>query len=195
MRTRCMTATITAMTIAGAISISAQIPQTPPSPQPTPQTRTEPQTGRAASEQTITVTGCVTQDTAVSSGAGAAGAAGATGAARETGAAERSANASKFVLSNAKMSPDSATSALGNMSRLSLTGMADSELQKHLNHQVEVTGRMMAGSGMSGAATGTASPAGTGTEARGGTSGGAMSNMPQLHATNLKMIAATCPEK
>ena len=192
MRTRSMTATITAMSIAGALSVSAsQAPQTPTGTQPTPQTRTEPQTGRTGSEQTITVTGCVMQDTAAPGAAEAAVAASAAGSARETGATAAAAEASKFVLSNAKMSSDSPTAALGNMSRLSLTGMADSDIEKHLNHQVEVTGPLMAGSGMSGM-SGT-KPGGT--ETTGSMSAGAKAMTPQLHATTIKMVAATCAAK
>jgi hypothetical protein len=190
MRTRSMTATITAMSLAGALSVSAHsqsTPQTPTGSQPTTPTRTEPQTPRAGSEQTVSVTGCLTQDTAAPGAAGAAGAAATAGATRTTGAPT-------FALSNARMSKESSTSALGNMSRVSLTGMADAELQKHLNHQVEITGHLMENK-MSGTAGTTAPPAAAGTEARAGIDTSAMASMPLLHATSLKMIASTCPEK
>jgi hypothetical protein len=214
MRTRSFYGSITAMTIAGALTLSAQTPSTP-------QTQTTPKTGdqRSASEQTVTVTGCLQQNSGTGmSGSGSAGSTGSTGSATSGGtgstAGSTSAGASgssqgrssNFVLANAKMAQGSSTSGLGTATRLSLTGMSDSELSKHLNHQVEVTGRLsgaMSGTtgttgaaGTTGSATGSTGSTGstgtTGTTARSGGAAG-MGDMPQLHATNLKMISATCP--
>lgn len=236
MRTQTLYGTITAMMIAGALSVSAQTPQTQTAP-PTPGDQ------RSGSDQTVTVTGCLQQNNAMGmSGSGSAGSTGsATGSgstagssAASTGSTSASGSsqgrASNFMLANAKMAQGSSTSALGSTTRFSLIGMADAELSKHLNHQVEVTGRLsgaMSGSNPgnpSGSATGTTGSTGstgsatgstgsTGSGSTGGTgsgstgstagttgrSGGAMgsgtgmSDMPQLHATNLKMISATCP--
>ena len=103
------------------------------------------------------------------------------------------------MLANVKMAQGSSTSGLGTATRLSLTGL-DAELQKHLNHQVEVTGHLSAAGAMSGSSA-TGAPAATGstasTSGSGSRSGSGSemntSDMPQLHATSVKMIAATCP--
>ena len=221
MRRRSLYGSITAMTIAGALTLSAQTPSTP---QTTPRTDDQ----RSGSEQTVTVTGCLQQNSGTGmSGAGSAGSTGSAtsggtgstaGSTTSTGASGSSqGRSSNFVLANAKIAPGSSTSGLGTTTRFSLTGMSDAELSKHLNHQVEVTGRLSAAmsgttgtTGASGTTTGTTGSTGStgstggtgstgstaGTTARsGGTtgSGAGMIDVPQLHATNLKMISATCP--
>ncbi len=190
------------MTIAGALTLSAQTSSTP-------QTQTTPKTAdqRSSSEQTVTVAGCLQQNSGTGmSGSGSAGSAGSatsggTGSSAGSTSSAGASGSSKFVLANAKMAQGSSTSGLGTATRLSVTGMSDAELSKHLNHQVELTGRLSAATsgttGTTGAAgtTGSATGSGsTGTTARsGGTTGAGMNDMPQLHATNLKMISATCP--
>ena len=109
---------------------------------------------RSGSEQTVTITGCIQQNSAT--GATGTGSAGATaGSSAAGGAGMSGSNHSRpanFVLANAKMAQGSSTSGLGTATRFSLIGMSDAELSKHVNHQVEVTGRVTgtSASGMSG---------------------------------------------
>ena len=237
MRKRSLYGSITAMTIASALTLSAQT-----TGQTTPRTSGD---QRSGSDQTVTVTGCVQQNTATGmSGSGTTGSTGSGSATGGTGstagstggstgstsASGSSQGRSNFVLANAKMAQGSSTSALGSTTRFSLVGMTDAELSKHVNHQVEVTGRLSAmsgstsgnrsgsasgttGTGSTGSATGSTgsgsgSTGGTGTTGSGttgsgstgstagrtgGATGSGMNDMPQLHATNIKMISATCP--
>jgi hypothetical protein len=233
MRTRFTTATIGALTLAGAISLSAQTPQTSPSQ---PQTdRQRPSTGSTAGEQSVTVTGCVKQEKDVPG--------------RTPNVAERAGIGDDYILTNVKMSSGSSTSGMGLAQMYELKGVSEAELKKHVGHQVEVMGRLSAmgsgstamsgtrGTGTSGtgsSATGTSGTgtSGTGTSATGttgttgstsgttgstsgtagstsgttgstsGTSGttgrtggqaGSNADLPELQATSIKMIAATCP--
>jgi collagen type VII alpha len=214
-----MTTAIAAMTITGALSLSAQTPTTPP-------TSSDQRTGASqSSDQTVTVTGCIQQDTSSSMGrssgaTGTTGAAGTTGSSGSTGStasgttgASGTAGASgsrgtDYVLTNVKMAQGSSTSGLGTATRVSLSGQ-DAELQKHLNHQVEVSGRLSAASAsMSGSTSGTTSGT-TGSTASGTTgstsgttagstgsrtgSGSSMSDLPKLQVSSIKMVSATCP--
>jgi len=160
--------------------------------------------------------------------------------------------AGNYVLMNAKISQGSSTSGIGSVSAFQLRGLSDSEMKKHVGHQVQVTGRLSAGmsgstTGMSGSgstgsgsmgsgSTGTTGTTGSGTTASGTTGSGTtgsgttgsgttgsgttgsgttgsgssasgmsgqrsgsgmngmnMSDMPQIQASNIKMISATCP--
>jgi hypothetical protein len=73
-----------------------------------------------------------------------------------------------------------------------IEGIAEGELQKHLNHQVEVTGTLTTGVAMGN--RGAAPATNPGAERREGTPQSATNaDLPQLRATSLKMVAASCP--
>ena len=66
-----------------------------------------------------------------------------------------------YVLTNVKMSQASATSGIGVATTYDVEGVADAELQKHVNHQVEIVGTLSRGDekGNRGAAAATGSAA------------------------------------
>ena len=232
---------IAALSIVGGLTLSAQTSQLQTTPRPSGDQRS----GAASrgAEQTVTVTGCLQQNgmngmsgasgagggyttpRTGGSGAGSSGTMAGSGAGSAGTSGSNQSRSSEFMLTNAKMAQGSSTSALGTATHFSLTGMSNADLSKHVNHQVEVTGRLSGASmgdkgsagghatgaagstGSTGSATGSTGATGTtgttgstgstaGTAGRSGGamhSGSGMNDMPQLHATNLKMIAATCP--
>ena len=194
--------------VGGTLTVNAQNPQRPDTPQqqqprPTdtrPTGDTTQRAGQAQNNQTVTVTGCLqaASDVAGRRGMGAGTAAGtgtgtATGTTAGTGAgaaigtrtgAGMSARGSAdYVLTNVKMAQGSATSGLGLAPSYQISGIADAELQKHVNHQVEITGTLSRGDaqGNRGAAAATGSAA------------AANADWPNLMGTTLKMVSATCP--
>jgi len=80
---------------------------------------------------------------------------------------ERAGVTEDYVLTNVKISPSSSVSGIGVSSKYEIEGIAESELKKHLNHQVEVTGQIL-------------QPA------------EASDTTPDFRATSIKMLAATC---
>lgn len=168
MRTRMTLATITAMTMAGVLTLNAQTPQRPNPQTPNPQTpTTQPQTDRqrpmtdtqrSGNDQAVTVTGCLKAEKDVPG--------------RQPNAAERAGIGDDYILTNVKMGQSSPTSAMGLASMYQVKGISESELKKHMNHQIEVTGRVEAS---------------TTTRTTGN------SDLPDLNATSIKMVAATCP--
>jgi hypothetical protein len=161
--------TAAGLLIAGALTLNAQTPQTPsptpqqPQPRPTePQTRpTTPAdpTQRAAgqaSDQVVTITGCLKQEKDVPG--------------LTPNPAERAGVTEDYILTEVKMAASSKVSGLALSGMYEVEGIDESELKKHLNHQVEVTGKI------AGAAT-------------------ASDKTPNFAATSLKMVAATCPAK
>lgn len=162
MRTRLIA--IAALVGASALTIGAQTPQ--PQEQRPPQQRpvtptTPPTTGdttqRAAANQVITIAGCLKQERDVPG--------------RKPNVAERAGITEDYILTNVKMAQSSAVSGIGVGSMYEIEGLAEAELQKHLNHQVEITGRI--------------------TQAT--TAGTAADEVPDFQATSLKMVSATCP--
>ena len=182
---RGMTTTISAMTIAGVMTLNAQTPTpqtTPQQPRPAPQTQqpqtqqpqtTQPQTDRQrgaggtqagsnASERMLTVTGCLQAEKDVPG--------------RRGSVTERAGMGGDYILTNVKMSQGASTSGIGLGSMYQIKGgtVKESELKNHLGHQVEVTGSVEAFSdirgGMAGRSTGSTSGTG-GTSATGSTSG------------------------
>ena len=160
-----------ALAIAG-VTLAAQTPSPsqPPSPAPS-----------AAAAGTVTIQGCLKP----ASGSASTGAAGATGT---TGAAPQ------FLLTDADIKSGSASGAAGTTGA-PRTGAMDDEfvlrpdsatvnLSQHLNHQVEVVGRMAPSGATTGAPTGT-----TGTT---GTAGAGAAAKPTLTVTSIKMLAAEC---
>lgn len=165
MRTRLMTMAALAMT--GALTINAQTPQRPPVPQQ-PERQEDTQRSATANAQVVTVTGCLKAEKDVPG--------------RRPNAAERVGITDDYVLTNVKMSQGSATSGIGLASMYEIEGIAEAELQKHLNHQVEIVGSLTPGNaqGNRGAAAATGSAA------------SANADLPQLQGTTLKMVSTTC---
>ena len=164
MRTRSFA--IAALVAAGALTLNAQTPspQTPsPNPQTSRPTDQQPRPGDAtqragatAAGQTITIAGCLKAEKDVPG--------------LKPNVAERAGVTEDYILTAVKMSPASTTSGMGLAKMYEIEGIAEDELKKHLNHQVELTGRI--------------------TDAKGTTS---TDDVPDFQATSLKMVAATCP--
>ena len=164
MRTRLLT--MAALAMSGALTLNAQTPQRPPDPQGD----TTQRAAEAAKAQVVTVTGCLKAEKDVPG--------------RRQNAPESAAAATeKFVLTNVKMAPGSTTSAIGLAPTYGIAGIADAELQQHLNHQVQIVGTLAPGDahGNRGAA---AAP---------GSAASANADLPQLHGATMTMLAATCP--
>jgi hypothetical protein len=174
MRTRLLT--VAALVSASALTINAQ--QTRPNQQQPPRTGdTTQRTTAAAADQPITVTGCLTAEQNAAANPNAGARAGAT---------------DKFILTSVKMASGSTTSGIGLAPRYQVDGLAAAELQKHLNHQVEITGTLTTGNAMGN--RGRAPETNPGAEKRQGTpQSTANADLPQLQATSLKMVSATCP--
>lgn len=164
MRTRLLT--MAALAMSGALTLNAQTPQRPPDPQ----ADTTQRAAEAAKAQVVTVTGCLKAEKDVPG--------------RRSNVPEHAAGAAeKFILTNVKMAPGSTTSAIGLASTYGLEGIADAELQKHLNHQVQIVGTLLPGD----------APGNRGAAAAPGSAAAANADRPQLHGTTLTMLAATCP--
>lgn len=159
MRTLMMTGTLTALTLAGAISLNAQTPQAPPPNPAAPPQAQRPmsdtqRTGNA--DQAITITGCLKEEKDVPG--------------LKPSVAERAGVTDDYVLTNVKIAAGSAVSGIGIGPTYEVEGIAESDLKKHVGHQVELVGKI-----------GQASAGASATDA------------PDFNATSLKMVAATCP--
>ena len=163
MRTRLLT--MAALAMSGALTLDAQTPQRPPNPQGD----TTHRAGEAAKAQVVTVTGCLKAEKDVPG--------------RRPNAPERAAATEKYVLTGVKMAPGATTSAIGLASTYGIEGIADAELQKHLNHQVQIVGTLSPGN----------AHGNRGASAAPGSAASANADLPQLHGTTLTMLAATCP--
>lgn len=164
MRTRLMT--IAALAMSGAIALSAQ---QPPQRPPDPQGDTTQRADAAAKAQVVTVTGCLKAEKDVPG--------------RRPNVAERAGVTEDYILTNVKMASSSTTSGIGLASSYEIEGIAEDELQKHLNHQVEIVGTLSPGNAQGN----------RGAAAAAGSAAAANADLPQLQATTLKMLAATCP--
>lgn len=149
--------------VGGTLTLNAQTPQNPTPQQPPQQQqpRPEPRTGdttqragQAGSTQTVTLTGCLKKEADV--------------AGLTPNPAERVGITDDYILTETKMAQSSKVSGLAVGSMYEVEGLAESELQKHVNHQVELTGTIQ------GTATAT-------------------DQTPGFRATSLKMVSATCP--
>ena len=163
--------TITALMLAGALSLNAQAPQNPPAAAPpTPQQptadRQQPATERPVSDaarqatqsaagQAITITGCLKEEKDVPG--------------QRPNVAERAGVGEDYLLTNVKMAASSKVSGIALATTYEIEGPSNDELKKHLNHQVELTGTISQ-------ATATATD-----------------TTPDFKATAVKMLAATCP--
>jgi hypothetical protein len=182
-----------------------------------------------SSEQSqVTVMGCLQSGDA----AGAAGGTGASGASSTGASGSTGSRSGGFVLTNAKMgsgptSGSSGTSSsgtaggatgssassgmAGGMTQFKLEG-SQSDLQKYVNSQVEVTGKLdkrsPSGSSSTGSATtgatGQAGATGSGAAATGSVSGagsgagatgsapGSRQDIPTLHVSRVRQVSPTC---
>lgn len=146
----------------GLVNLSAQTP-TPSSPQtPAPKpSMTQPATPSAAQAgATMTIVGCLKEEKDV--------------AGLKPNVAERAGITEDYILTSVKAAPGSAVSGLALGAMYEIEGIAEAELKKHLNHQVEIQGRIEA-----------SDVAPTGDRDR--------KDVPDFNATSLKMLAATCP--
>lgn len=151
--------------------------QRPPQEQQRPAERAGDTTQRSGQNagQTVTVTGCLKVEKDV--------------AERRATTGNRPAG-SDYVLTHVKMSPGSTTSGIGLASMYELEGN-NTELQKHVNHQIEVTGTLSMGNQMGN--RGAAAAGATGAGRSGGSQAAANADLAQLRATSIKMVSATCP--
>jgi glucose/arabinose dehydrogenase len=156
MNKRLMSIAIAALATA-SVTLGAQAPQTPSTPQPpdNPQPTAMQTPNRATpANPSITITGCLKEEKDVP--------------ALKPNVAERAGITEDYILTNVKMSPSSAVSGIGVSTKYEIEGIAEAELKKHLNHQVELTGQVV-------------QPAAD-----------ASDTAPDFRATSLKMISATC---
>lgn len=143
---------IAVLVATGALSLNAQVPQQPPQ---TPRTGgdTTQRAGAAMTDQVVVVTGCLKQEKDVPG--------------LTPNPAERVGVTDDYILTDTKMAQSSTVSGLALSTLYEVEGIAEAELKKHLNHQVEITGRI------GGAPT-------------------ADDRTPNFNATSLKMISASC---
>ena len=150
-----MTAAI-GMLSAASLTLGAQAPQSAPTPQP-PDNRqpsiTQTPTRAKPANPTMTISGCLLKE---------------KDAGLKPDVAERTGVTEDFILTDVKMSPSSAVSGIAVSTRYKIEGITEAELQKHLNHQVELTGQITQAEETSPDTT------------------------SDFRATSLKMLAATC---
>ena len=149
---------IAAIAAAASLALQAQTPQTTPTHQPPddrPPTITQSTARATPANPAMTISGCLTQRGA------AAGAALPPG---DRGMPE------DYILTNVRMSPSSTVSGIGVSTKYQILGIADGELKKHLNHQVELIGQIVPP----------------------GTTGQAADDTPDFQATTLKMVSLVC---
>jgi hypothetical protein len=138
-----------ALMISGSLNVGAQSSQ--------------PGAPAAQPADTIKVTGCLKNEKDV--------------AGLKPNVVERTGITEDYILTDVKLSPDT-KSAIGLGAMYEIEGIAEADLKAHLNHQIEVTGRL--------------SKVETGTAATAATNRG---DVPDFYATSFKMLAATCPMK
>ena len=145
------------MLSAASVTLGAQAPQSAPTPQP-PDNRqptiTQTPTRALPANPTMTIAGCLQQENDVPG--------------LQPNVAERAGVTEDYILTNVKMSPSSSVSGIAVSTKYEIEGIAEAELKKHLNHQVELTGQITQAEPTSSDAT------------------------PDFRATSVKMLAATC---
>ena len=164
MRTRLLT--MAALAMSGAITLNAQ--QTTQRP-PNRQGDTTQRAADASKAQVVTVTGCLKAEKDVPG--------------RRPNTPESAGAMESYILTNVKMAPGSPTSAIGLAATYDIEGIADAELQKHLNHQVQIVGTLSPGNVRGN----------RGASAAAGSKASANADLSQLHGATLTMLAATCP--
>jgi hypothetical protein len=150
-----------AIAAAASMTVNAQAPQNPPTPQPpdrpSPTATQVPNRGTPANA-TITISGCLKDEKDVPG--------------LKPNAVERAGVTNDYILTDVKMSPSSGVSGIGIATKYEIEGIAEAELKKHVNHQVELTGQVVQPE--------TGAPA---------------DDAPDFKATSLKMVSATCGAK
>ena len=142
---------------------AVQAPTPPPAPAAAPAqnptrpapTITETQTRATPANPSITITGCLKEEKDVP--------------ALKPSAVERAGVTEDYVLTDVKISPGSAVSGIGVSSKYEIEGIAEADLKKHLNHQVELVGQIVQA-----------------------TPGAPSDDAPDFKATSMKMLSATC---
>jgi hypothetical protein len=155
MSTRLLTAAIAAaasMTVYAQAPQSATTPQSPDRPNPT---ITQAPNRATPANPAMTISGCLKEEKSIP--------------ALKPSLVERAGINDDYVLTDVKVSPSSAVSGIGVSSKYEIEGIAEAELKKHLNHQVELTGQIVEPD--------------PGVPAK---------DAPDFRATSLKMLAATC---
>ena len=159
MRTGLKTLT-TALFFSSALVVYAQTPQQQqPSQQTYPSKPSASQPSMPADQ--LTITGCLKQETSASK------------------QQENTPVGSSFVLSDVKMGATSPASAIGLAPQYEIQGLTEVELQKHIGHTVEVTGRI--------------TPAAAATESK--ETAPLKRDLPEFQATSVKMVSGTCTAK
>ena len=156
MKKHMMTAAIGILS-AASVTLGAQAPQSAPTPQP-PDNRqptiTQTPTRAQPANPKMTISGCLLKEKDV--------------AGLKPNVEERTGVTEDFILTDVKISPSSSVSGIAVSTRYKIEGITEAELQKHLNHQVELTGQMTQAERTSSDST------------------------PDFRATSLKMVGATC---
>ena len=158
MRTGLKTLT-TALFFSSALVVYAQTPQQQQSPQQTYPSKPSASQPSPAIDQ-LTITGCLKQETSASN-------------------EQNTPAGSSFVLSDVKMGATSPASAIGLAPQYSIQGLTDVELQKHIGHTVEVTGRI--------------TPAAAATDTK--ETAPLKRDLPEFQASSVKMVSGTCTAK
>jgi hypothetical protein len=173
--------------VGGTLTVGAQTPQTqkPQQQQQRPtDTRstgdTTQRAGQAQNTQTVTLTGCLKPASDVDGSKTTGGTGAATNNRSNT---NRGGSGGNFVLTSVKMAQGSTTSGIGLAPSYEISGLADAELQKHVNHQVEITGTLSRGDAQGN----------RGASAAPGSAAAANADLPDLMGTSLKMVSASCP--
>jgi hypothetical protein len=156
--------TFAAAVLAASVSLSAQVPQNPPAQPQTPpaadraRPATDVQTPAANSQmsQMITIRGCLKEEKDV--------------AGLQPNVAERAGVTEDYILTDVKMAPSSTVSGIAVASRYEIEGIAEADLKKHVNHQVEITGTIT-------------QPTAAGNDPT-----------PDFKGTSLKMVSASCSQ-
>jgi hypothetical protein len=171
------------------------------------QTTPPPSTSSGQAAQTVKITGCLKPADAMG---GATGTSGSTA----PGTSSTAGGSDRFMLTNASMgsgtSAQTGTSGTAGTTAGTPAGTAStsrpaasgssytldgnaSELRPHLNHQVEITGRLEASANRSGAAAGTTAGGTSSTASTGASTATGAGAAQNLRVESVRMIAATCP--
>ena len=124
--------TITALMLAGGMTLAAQAPQNPPAtppaqaPQPAAERQTPVSDSARAQIGQVVITGCLKEEKDVPG--------------LKPNVAERAGVSEDYILTDVKMSSASKVSGIALATKYEIEGISKDDLKKHLNHQVEITG-------------------------------------------------------
>jgi len=154
---RRLTTVAVGMLAAASMTLSAQVPQTVPTPQDPANrqpTITQTPTRAMPANPAMTISGCLQQEKDV--------------AGLHPSTVEKAGVTDDYIITSVKISPSSAVSGIGVATKYEVEGIAEAELKKHLNHQVELVGQIVQAENP------------------------ASDDAPDFRATSMKMLAATC---